>query len=866
MHGEVFGFAHIYQSGNITVSLPSIPLPERLEQALMSWQQLESEKIYFAPVRHHSPACAYSTASLIEQINPDYVLIEGPDSFNGLISGLLHQDTQPPVAIMVQTEIKAGALKDGSDAVTRSAYFPFCEYSPEWQALKQGSRYKAQLQFIDLPWAAQVNIDETDEGQSQSLQKERYLAHSLFIAQLAKKSGCRDHDELWEQLFELRTFEQLTDWSAFFKDSFIWCGLARLDYEPEVLESEGSTQRESHMQAHIQSIKTKQPNAKIVIVTGGFHTLALIEGLAERATQQFALTAIAQKQFVKQQKTAENESAWLIRYSDDKLDALNGYASGMPSPAFYQKVWETLLQQRQERENGRVRPTQVYRNKLGIAYLAKVATILREKQFDAAPGFLSVKLAAEQSIRLAAFRGHAGTGRYDLLDGLQSAFIKGSLDESQDELWHEIKTCFSGFRLGQIPKGTTTPPLVAQTYEMAKGFRFKLDDTLSKISRLDVYRNKQHRLRSRFLHLLAFLDIHFAKHLSGPNFMSGNQMDVLFEEWQYAWTPNVEGELIALSEKGTQLKTIALNRLFEMEKNLEQQGVSRSSQSAVTLLMQAAIIGLHQRIPTLFSLLDSYIQQDTKFESLVACGHKLVHLWRGRQFFDIEENFTIEARLDALLQQVFYCFEQITQGDEQQQEMYFNALLSCRELVTFMPEINKNHDYYHDFYHQLARCKDQLNHVPLLKGAVDALRYLGAKTDEETLVNEIQSAFSAGSDPEIAIGYFIGVMRAAPELILRIPLLIDSLNDLLSKWDESRFIQVLPDLRFAFSQLTPKQNAQMAQHIAQNLSIEAQDLTLHQTEFNEKQMLQALQLEQRLQNQLVELGLQRWFTHTSEAK
>lgn len=848
------------------MSLPSIPLPERLEKALASWQQLESENIYFAPVRHHSPACAYSTLSLIEQIKPDYVLIEGPDSFNGLIAGLLHQDTLPPVAIMAQTEVKAESLNGEGDAVTRSAYFPFCEYSPEWQALKQGSLHKAQLQFIDLPWSAQVNIDETDEGQSQSLQKERYLAHSLFIAQLAKKSGCRDHDELWEQLFELRTFEQLADWSAFFKDAFTWCGLARLDYEPEVLESEGSTQREAHMQGHIQTIKAQQSNAKIVVVTGGFHTLALIEGLSERISAKFALTATAQKQFVKQQKTAENDNAWLIRYSDDKLDALNGYASGMPSPAFYQKVWETLLQQRQDYENGEVRPTQAYRNELGIAYLSKVAIILREKQFDAAPGFLSVKLAAEQSIRLAAFRGHVGTGRYDLLDGLQSAFIKGSLDESQDELWHKIKTCFSGFRLGQIPKGTTTPPLVAQTYEMAKAFRFKLDDTLSKISRLDVYRNKQHRVRSRFLHLLAFLDIHFAKHLSGPNFMSGNQMDVLFEEWQYAWTPNVEGELIALSEKGTQLKGIALNRLFEMEKNLEQQGVSRSSQSAVTLLMQAALIGLHQRIPTLFSLLDNYIQQDAKFESLVACGHKLVHLWRGRQFFDIEENFAIEVRLDTLLQQVFYCFEQITQGDEQQQEMHFNALLSCRELITFMPEINKIHDYSNDFYHQLARCEGKLNHVPLLKGAVDALRYLGGKTDENTLVNEIQKAFSAGSDPEIAIGYFIGVMRAAPELVLRIPLLIELLNDLLSEWDERRFIQVLPDLRFAFSQLTPKQNAQMAQYVAQNLSMEAQDLTLHQTEFNEKQMLQALQLEQRLQNQLVELGLQSWFTHTSEAK
>ncbi|HGN1705128.1 TPA: DUF5682 family protein [Providencia rettgeri] len=841
------------------MSLPSILLPERLESALTHWQQLESAGIYFAPIRHHSPACAYSTLAMIEQVKPDYVLIEGPDSFNVLLSGLLHQDTCPPVAIMAQAELKGESPPEKSDAVTRSAYFPFCEYSPEWQALQAGHKYKAQLRFIDLPWSAQVGIDEGDGSQHQSLQKERYLAHSLFIAQLAKKNGCRDHDELWEHIFELRTIEQLTDWASFFHDCFIWCALARLDYEPEVLELEGSTAREKHMQEHIQTIKAERTDAKVVVVTGGFHTLALIENLALALKSQFKLTATAQKQFVKQQKCAEQDSAWLIRYSYDKLDALNGYASGMPSPAFYQQVWQTLQQQRQAQKKGDTLPTQAYRNRLSVAYLSKVAAVLREKQFDAAPGYLSVKLAAEQSIRLAAFRGHVGPGRYDLLDGLQSVFIKGSLDESQMELWHEIKTCFSGFTLGQIPKGTATPPLVAQTYEMAKAFRFKLDDTLSKVSRLDVYRNKQHRMRSRFLHLLAFLDIHFARHVAGPNFLSGNQMDLLFEEWQYAWTPNVEGELIALSEKGTQLKTIALNRLFEMEKKLEEQGISRSSQSAVSLLMQAAIIGLHQRIPALFSLLDGYIQQDAKFESLIACGHKLVHLWRGRQFFDIEENFAIETRLDTLLQQVFYCFDQITQGDEQQQEQYFSALLSCRELVTFMPEINKNHDYFTDFYQQLNRCEGRLNQTPLLKGAVDALRYLGDKIDESVLTQEIQRAFSAGSDPELAIGYFIGVMRTAPELILRIPLLIDLLNQLLSEWEDGRFIQVLPDLRFAFSQLTPKQNAQMAQHVAKNLAIEAQALTLHQTQFNEKQMMQVVQLEQQLQAQLTQAGLQGWF-------
>lgn len=842
------------------MSVPSIFLPKRLESALLQRRELESQQLYFAPIRHHSPACAYSVLSLIEQIQPDYVLVEGPDSFNTLISGLLNQDTKPPVAIMAQAEIKfTHSGQDESDVVTKSAYFPFCEYSPEWQALRVGHQQNAKLRFIDLPWAAQVYVDENTEHQNQSLQTERYLKHSLFIAQLAKKCGCRDHDELWEHLFELREMTSLADWPSFFNDSFIWCALARLDYEPEVLELEGSTQREIYMQSHIQKIKHDEPEAKIVVVTGGFHTLALIEGLASTAGNHFGLSQSQQTQFVQKQKLGEKDNAWLIRYSYDRLDALNGYASGMPSPAFYQRVWESLLEQQNDALSQKIRPTQAYRHRSAITCLSQVAQVLREKQFDAAPGFLSVKLAAEQSFRLAIFRGHIGPGRYDLLDGLQSAFIKGSLDESQNALWNEIKICFSGFRLGQIPKGTITPPLVSETYEMAKGFRFKLEDTLSKVSRLDVYRNKQHRMRSRFLHLLAFLDIHFAKLVSGPDFFSGNQLDLLFEEWRYAWTPNVEGELIALSEKGTQLKSIALNRIFEMEKQLEEQGISRSSQSAVTLLIQAALIGLHQRIPVLFNLLDQYIQQDARFSSLVACGHKLVHLWRGRHFLDLNENTAIAQRLGKTIQQIFYCLNQISKGDEQQQEESFTALLSCYELITFMPEICKHNHYSAGFQQQLARLNGQLDRAPLLKGAVDALRYLGAEIDESVLTQEIQRALSVGSDPEIAMGYFIGIMRTAPELVIRVPVLIELLNQLLSEWDNARFIQVLPDLRFAFSQLTPKQNAKMAHFIAQKLALETQDLALHQTEFNENQMIEAIQLEQKIQIQLAEEGLIGWF-------
>ena len=278
------------------MTLPSISLPTRIDQARLKWISLQQQHLYFAPVRHHSPACAYAVLSLIDSVKPDYILIEGPDTFNSLIPSLTDKDTLPPVAIMGQAEYchHDSGLEEREKSL-HSAYFPFCEYSPEWQALRGGLRINATTRFIDLPWAAQVNNEEYSDLQSRSLQKERYLAHSQFIAQLAKQCHCRDHDDVWEHLFELRSIEALADWQTLFNDIFIWCALARLDYEPEVLASEGSSQREAHMLTHIKTIKQHEPNAKILIVTGGAHTLALIEGLASSQPHSFAISSSAQK-------------------------------------------------------------------------------------------------------------------------------------------------------------------------------------------------------------------------------------------------------------------------------------------------------------------------------------------------------------------------------------------------------------------------------------------------------------------------------------------------------------------------------------------------------------------------------------------
>ena len=193
--------------------------------------------------------------------------------------------------------------------------------------MREGAALGARLGLIDLPWSDKAwhrDDDESDEGDARdaarSLMEERHFAHSRYLNAMVSQLGCADHQELWDRLFELRTTAALGDWRAFFSDVFSWCAMARLDYEPEVLEAELSLPRERHMAAHIRRWRN-EVEGPIVVVTGGFHTLELVE----------------QWQNAKPSKAPAGkdapDNAWLIRYSFERLDALNGYASGMPLSA-----------------------------------------------------------------------------------------------------------------------------------------------------------------------------------------------------------------------------------------------------------------------------------------------------------------------------------------------------------------------------------------------------------------------------------------------------------------------------------------------------------------------------------------------------
>jgi hypothetical protein len=813
-----------------TPQVPDARLPARLHSAEQSRLALAEAGVHFAPVRHHSPACAFALRALIEEIRPAAVLIEGPADFDRLLPDLLDPHSRPPLAILSQH--RAGS----AEATLRSAFFPFCDYSPEWQALREGHRLGAKLAFIDLPWSGQQDAED-DADNSRSLMAERYLAHSDYIAALARQAHCRDHDELWEHLFELRPRQALQDWRRLFGDTFAWCSMARLDYEDDVLAGEGSLAREAHMLACIQNWRARN-EGPLLIVTGGFHSLPLVEALASAASKPPASEMLH-----------SDSQAWLIRYSFDRLDALNGYASGMPSPAYYQRIWDALLDEQAGADS---------RQRIATQFLSAIASATRARQLADSLSFASVSSAAQQAAGLASLRGHPGPGRYDLLDAIHSCFVKGSLDDGQAAFLAAVRSQLSGNRLGDVPPSAQVPPLVAQARRLAMAHRLDLSDSLPRRARLDLYRKPRHRARGRFLQLMAYLDSGFVRHRGGPDFVNGTGLDLLFEEWEYAWSPLVEARLIECSELGSSLHEVALRKLLDEEQALQGSGQGRSASRAVQLLARAGLVGLGEQLPRLFERLAEHLDEDPELSSVVTCGQRLLHLWRGRELLGLEQHTQLPALLQRILPAALFLLPGLETCAPEREATAIKALLGLREFVRLgasQAGLEVHQEALHEALERLAA------RAPAgIAGALDALRFVDDRGSEEQLANALALRFGPGADSESAVRYLDGLLTAAPELILRIDTLAQQLNHLVAQWDEDTFVRHLPDLRLAFTRLKPRETGRLADSLAalNGMAAAGLDNTHHELDGNDLLAGAALQL--ALGRSLARDGLLGWAT------
>lgn len=800
--------------------------------------QLLGDELLLFPVRHHSPACAWQLRRWLAEVRPSAVLVEGPRGFDRLIPMLVHADARMPLAVYTYAVFKAAGE---SAPRRRAAYIPFCDHSPELVALRAAATLGIPAQFIDLDHAEQCLLEpdesgDEDEDHARSLLDERHFRRSRYLGELAARLGCRDHEELWEHLFEVPSptrslREHVVDLAAY-------CHLARIEYSDEELRADGTLARECEMAWHIQqAMARRQPgDGPVLAVVGGFHAVAL-PALLRGGFQRPALS----------RGGVSDEDAALIRYSQDRLDRLNGYSAGMTSPAWQQQLWERMLRHVTIEPAASVR----LRRELALTTLFDIATELRGRHGLPLPA-PTLAAAYEQALGLAALRQRPAPVREDVLDAVTSCFVKGETDADAALVLAVARRQLSGQALGRVPPGASTPPLVRDFEYRARRQRLKIDDAEPHRAVLDLYRRAEHRVTSRLFHGLNLLGVPLAHRTAGPDFVHGLGLDRLQEHWEYAHSASTQAALVEASLYGSTVPQAVAARFGERLERFESGAEPRHAQAAAALLAQACVLGLHDHLPKTAGVLAAAVAADADFESVATTCGALGLLWESREPLEARGIEALPSLLTAAYDRAIYLGRSL-RGATGDGSGIVTGLRRLRELLSSEAGGALDATLFWALIHALRTGHD----APHVRGAAAGLAYGAAQMSEAELGVTVDGHLNGLIAPREAVSFLRGLLQTAREAAWQQPALLEVLDRQLATWDESDFIANLPELRLAFAGMTPKETDRIAQAAAAlHGQADLGRLTHHGQ--SAEQVQAHLQATQRLQDILQADGLASW--------
>ncbi|MEO0463177.1 MAG: DUF5682 family protein [Pseudomonadota bacterium] len=777
---------------------------------------------YVVPIRHHSPACSAHLERLLAEVQPAAVLVEGPCDFDPLIALLNDELTQPPVAIV--SIRKGGGGGDGETGERRAtSYFPFCEHSPEFIALRYGAKAGVETRFIDLPSAARAWSREEVEIPS-LMSDEAAFDSGDFVRALAAEMGCRDGNEVWDQLFEARISG--ADWRGFFAEVGQYCACIRAATAPALIEADGTLEREVQMRALITQTRARV-DGPIVVLVGGFHAPALADG------PQKGDKPIAAK--------AKDEPGYLVRYGNRQLDALQGYNAGLPMPGFYQRWWDWYAD-----TPGEADPAEWTH-----AIIGGFAEHLREE--GRAPPFPVILAAVEQAQRLAQLRGRDLPFRDDILDAVRSTFVKDEVPRHGARILTELTAWLTGTVIGDVPASAGSPPLVQAVRAEARRLRFQIDDGEIRTRNLDIYRKPAHREASRFCHALDLLSAGFATRTAGPDFRNDVGLDRLFEVWSVNYSPMVEARLVEIAHTGD---TVRSALAFEIERRiaaLEEQGLGRNALAAIDLFATACRAGIGERAGAILAAVEAEVIEDADITCVIAALADIVLLRRGHEVLGITDTDPLDRLVATTWRRVLALLPELAALPADQAQPILRALADLRGTM----EIAATAGFAFDkapFEAALERLA-AAELVPQIDGAVMAFALLDGRADGAALHTRLTGELAgAYVNPTERLAFLGGIIAIAPELLWTLPEVVEALDRVVSDTDEEQFIELMPMLRLALMPLDPRDVDRLSGMVAERLGI-ARDALNAVVEISEGDALANLELDRMLSRKLETEGL-----------
>jgi hypothetical protein len=756
--------------------------------------------VHYFGIRHHGPGCARSLQRALEALQPDCILVEGPPDADALLPFVLQTGMAPPVALLVHS------VDDTDSAV----FYPFAEFSPEWQALRFGLKNAVATRFIDLPQAIRLAQDKIrreelaaetiaacadeagataeNDAEDESIEpvlpslpqgegeeppkKELNLAYHDPLDALADAAGFADGESWWNHLVEERgdgenLFAAIAEAMTAVRED--WPLDAR---GPRAQEREN--QREAHMRQCVREA-LKAGHQRIAVVCGAWHVPAL------QARHSAKADAVLLKGLPKT-KVSATWVPWTYRH----LTFASGYGAGIDAPGWYDFLWQS----------GRPRPAnEATRHAASRAsgWLARVARLLRENSIDCSSAH--VIEATRLADTLATLRGRSAPGMSELDEAVRSVMCMG--ESAALQLIHKALTVSD--RMGQVPPEVPAVPLQRDIEQTQKTLRLK-PEALERTLELDL-RQPGDLARSHLLHRLRLLGVNW-----GDLSRHGRSNRGTFREtWQLQWQPEFAVTIIESSRFGPTLVRAASARVAEQCASLTQ------LEALAGLVDTVLLADLAEAVQTVSQALQALAAVTGDALQLIAAVPPLSKVFRYGSVRQTDSALLSQV-LDGLITRGSIGLPLACQAlDETAAQEVREPLLAAHEAIDLFDSAAHTEGW------RLALQQIAVGDAPhaLLRGLCCRLLLDAGHFEHEQAATQLSRHLSAGADPLDAAQWLDGFLNRNALVLLHDARVWQLVDQWLAGLSADHFLQVVPLVRRSFATFSGAERRDLGARAAQ---------------------------------------------------
>jgi len=752
-------------------------------------------KLTLLGIRHHGVGSARYVRDALVQLQPDLVLVEGPPELDAVLTYLSSQDLKPPVAV----------LGYNPDDLQQAVYYPFAQFSPEWQALTWAVGQNVPTRMIDLPLShsfalsqlkktAQVTADddrkpdEVPEASSVTAdtttidEPQSGPAQTTSLLDLAQADGYDDSEAWWEQHVEQRYRESHA------LDHFDAVQQAMTALREYAAPDEENDQREAYMRQLIRQAET-DGFLNVAVVCGAWH----VPGLTPWPTSK--------KEDTKRLKGLPKASVrvtW-IPWTYDRLGWRSGYGAGITSPGWYDHNWQ-------------------HPDDNGVRWLTHVAQLFRKNKMDTSTAHIIEAYRLAES--LAGLRGFPRPGLVELNEATQTVLCFGDgvlLKLVEDEL-------IVGKKMGRVPDDAPRLPLQVDFDELTRKLRLPQTAERKEYS-LDL-RKELDLNRSRLLHRLTVLGVTWGTR--GTARTKGTFKEV----WTLKWQPEMVLQLIEKAIFGNSVENAATAFLLDKSRQTNRiNELAEWMQRAIPAELFGAIEQLLTRISELATVSADVLELMQAFTPLVD-----VSRYGNVRNTDLT---VINQLIEGLITRVCIGLPNACYGLDNDSA---SAMLGQIRLVNEATRLLENDELrtlWTNTLHQLLLKAEGLNTGtsvpginPLITGGLCRILFDAEQLSAAGTSTAFGLALSASQPPAHSAAWLEGFL-AGSGLIL---LYDQTLWSLLYKWvadlPATHFSELLPILRRTFARFDPADRRQLGTKARQGVTATSPSMTDSEVPFN----------------------------------